>query len=66
MLGFDLVDAETGELAAGSTCEDAFRACRDRGVLVAANVPRVRLSPPLTVTTAEIDFLFAVLEEVLA
>jgi 4-aminobutyrate aminotransferase/4-aminobutyrate aminotransferase/(S)-3-amino-2-methylpropionate transaminase len=66
MLGFDLVDPETGELADASTCEDAFRACRDRGILVAANVPRVRLSPPLTVTAAEVDFLFAVLEEVLA
>jgi 4-aminobutyrate aminotransferase-like enzyme len=66
MLGFDLVDAETGEFAATSACDDIFRACRDRGVLVAANVPRVRLSPPLTVTAAELDFLFAVLEEVLA
>ncbi len=65
MLGFDLVDRETGELATGPECEDVFRSCRDRGLLVAANVPRVRLSPPLTVTAAEIDFLFDVLEEVL-
>jgi 4-aminobutyrate aminotransferase/4-aminobutyrate aminotransferase/(S)-3-amino-2-methylpropionate transaminase len=66
MLGFDLVDPETGELAAVPACEDAFRACRDGGVLVAMNTPRVRLSPPLTVSEAEIDFLFDVLEEVLA
>lgn len=66
MLGFDLIDPETGNLAAAAACEDAFRACRDHGALVAANVPRVRLSPPLTVSAAEIDFLFDVLEEVLA
>jgi 4-aminobutyrate aminotransferase-like enzyme len=65
MLGFDLVNRETRELATNAECEDAFRSCRERGLLVAANVPRVRLSPPLTVTAAEIGFLFNVLEEVL-
>jgi len=66
MLGFDLVDAETGEAAGAAVCEEVFRACRDRGVLVAANVPRVRLSPPLTLEKPEADFLFDVLEDVLA
>jgi len=65
MLGFDLVDPETGELATSAECDDVFQGCRDHGLLVAANVPRVRLSPPLTVTAAEIDFLFDVLEEVI-
>jgi 4-aminobutyrate aminotransferase-like enzyme len=65
MLGFDLVDPKTGSLASTAICEDVLRACRDRGALVAANVPRVRLSPPLTLTVPEADFLFDVLDDVL-
>lgn len=65
MLGFDLINADTGALASATCCDTVFRTCRDRGLLVAANVPRVRLSPPLTVTAAEIDFLFDVLSDVL-
>jgi 4-aminobutyrate aminotransferase-like enzyme len=65
MLGFDLVDAATGDLACQSQCERIVRDCRDRGVLLAANVPRVRVNPPLTVSTGDIDFLFDVLSEVL-
>ncbi|HEV3001196.1 MAG TPA: aspartate aminotransferase family protein [Solirubrobacteraceae bacterium] len=66
MLGFDLVDPDSGELASDVECEAVFRACRDAGVLVAATVPRVRLSPPLTLTAAEADRLFDVLLDVLA
>jgi 4-aminobutyrate aminotransferase-like enzyme len=66
MLGFDLVDLDSGELASAVECEAAFRACRDRGALVAATVPRVRLSPPLTLTVAEADRLFDVLLDVFA
>jgi 4-aminobutyrate aminotransferase-like enzyme len=65
MLGFDLVDPETRSLASPKSCAAVFRACRDRGVLVAADVPRVRLSPPLTLTVTEADELFDVLFEVL-
>ncbi len=65
MLGFDLVDPETGARAGVSACGEVFRACRDRGVLVVADVPRVRLSPPLTLSRAEGDQLFDVLHEVL-
>jgi 4-aminobutyrate aminotransferase-like enzyme len=65
MLGFDLVDAGSGALASPASCEAVFRACRDRGALVAANVPRVRLSPPLTLTVAEADRLFDILLDVL-
>jgi 4-aminobutyrate aminotransferase-like enzyme len=65
MLGLDLVDPETDALARSETCRTIFRACRDRGVLVLADVPRVRLSPPLTLTRAETDELFDVLFEVL-
>lgn len=65
MLGFDLIDPGTGEPASPVECEEIFRACRDRGALVATNVPRVRLSPPLTLTVSEADFLFDVLDDVL-
>ena len=65
MLGFDLIDADTRKLASQPRCEAVFRECRDRGVLVAVNVPRVRINPPLTITTEEIDILFDVLEDVL-
>jgi 4-aminobutyrate aminotransferase-like enzyme len=65
MLGFDLIDPDSGEFATPEVCASIFRGCRDRGVLVLADVPRVRLSPPLTVTPAEIDRLFDVLGQVL-
>jgi len=65
MLGFDLIDPQTRELASAARCEEVFRECRDRGVLVATNAPRVRVNPPLTISTAEIDFLFDVLGKVL-
>ncbi|HEX5526846.1 MAG TPA: aspartate aminotransferase family protein [Solirubrobacterales bacterium] len=66
MLGFDLVDAESGALASPVNCLQVVRDCRDRGLLIAADVPRVRLSPPLTISPGEVDELFDVLTEVLA
>ena len=65
MLGFDLIDPDSDALASAVECEAIFRACRDRGALVAANVPRVRLSPPLTLTVTEADRLFDILLDVL-
>jgi 4-aminobutyrate aminotransferase-like enzyme len=65
MLGFDLVDPATGALADTETCAAVFRACRRRRVLLLADVPRVRLTPPLTFTVAEADRLFDVLCAVL-
>jgi 4-aminobutyrate aminotransferase-like enzyme len=64
MLGLDLIDPETGELASEHQCREVMRACRERGVLVAAHVPRLRINPPLTVSRAEVDKLFDVLHEV--
>jgi 4-aminobutyrate aminotransferase/(S)-3-amino-2-methylpropionate transaminase len=66
MLGFDQVDSSSGELASSSTCHAVARACRDRGMLTVAHVPRVRISPPLTVSPAEIDEMFGIFAEVLA
>lgn len=65
MLGFDLVDPQTGELADSSICRQIMRSCRDRGLLLAADVPRVRLSPPLTLSQGEARQALAVLREVL-
>jgi len=65
MLGFDLIQPESGTLAGRERCLAVFRECRDRGLLIAADVPRVRISPPLTLGLEEADQLFDVLEEVL-
>jgi 4-aminobutyrate aminotransferase-like enzyme len=65
MLGFDLVNPETGELADLEHCTMVFRACRDRGLLIAADVARVRVMPPLTLEIGQADYLFDVLSEVL-
>ncbi len=65
MLGFDLVDPRTGGLADQGLCGRIFRGCRDRGLLLAADVPRVRLSPPLTLSEEEARQALAILSEVL-
>ncbi|HVD39643.1 MAG TPA: aspartate aminotransferase family protein [Solirubrobacterales bacterium] len=64
MLGFDHVDPISGDLADEALCGDRFRASRDRGVLLAAHSPRIRINPPLTLTPLEADRLLAVLFEV--
>jgi acetylornithine/succinyldiaminopimelate/putrescine aminotransferase len=46
---------------------DAIAACLERGVLVGSAGERVlRLTPPLTITDAELDHALAVLTEVLS
>lgn len=66
MLGFDLVDPASDELASSRRCAEVFRACRDRGLLLPIDVPRVRVNPPLTLSVNEADQLLKVLGEVLA
>jgi 4-aminobutyrate aminotransferase / (S)-3-amino-2-methylpropionate transaminase / 5-aminovalerate transaminase len=66
MLGFDLVDPQTGQLAGGELCARVFARCRDRGLLIAADVPRVRLTPPLTLSAEEARRMLDVLGEALA
>lgn len=65
MLGFDLVDPTTGLLASEQECLVTFRACRDLGLLILADVPRVRISPPLTISAEEVHELFDILAAVL-
>lgn len=62
MLGFDIVDSRTGGLASQKLCAQLFCRCRDRGLLLAADVPRVRLSPPLTLSTAEATEFLTILD----
>ena len=50
MLGFDLVDPATGELASAELCLRLFRRCLDEGILIVGDVPEVRLNPPLVLT----------------
>jgi 4-aminobutyrate aminotransferase-like enzyme len=63
-LGFDLVEPKSGAPAAQAESEAVFRACRDRGVLVAATTPRVGLAPPLTISREEMDRLIDTIAEV--
>jgi 4-aminobutyrate aminotransferase-like enzyme len=65
MLGFDLIDPDSGALAERDRCLAIFQECRDRGLLITADVPRVRISPPLTLELREADEMFDILEEVL-
>jgi 4-aminobutyrate aminotransferase-like enzyme len=65
MLGFDLVDPASGELASPATCHAIARACREMGMLTVAHVPRVRISPPLTISRAEVDEMFQIFYEAL-
>jgi 4-aminobutyrate aminotransferase-like enzyme len=65
MLGFDLVDQSTGSLASPTRCVEVFRSCRNRGLLLPVDVPRVRINPPLTLSLTEAGDLLNVLHEVL-
>jgi 4-aminobutyrate aminotransferase-like enzyme len=65
MLGFDLIDPESGELASSSSCHAVARTCREMGMLTVAQVPRVRITPPLTVSRTEIEEMFQIFREAL-
>lgn len=56
MLGFDLVNPATGGLADVSDCHEFLRRCLAHGLLVPADGPRVRLTPPLTLSVSEAEF----------
>jgi 4-aminobutyrate aminotransferase-like enzyme len=54
MLGFDLVDPATGELAGKDLAQELFMAILDRDVLL-AQVPAVRVNAPLTLSVHEAE-----------
>ncbi|MFN2569538.1 MAG: aspartate aminotransferase family protein [Candidatus Dormibacteria bacterium] len=66
MLGFDLVDPESGSAASPDLCRRLFRGCLDRGLLTVGDVPSVRLNPPLVLTEAEADQALEALSAALA
>jgi 4-aminobutyrate aminotransferase-like enzyme len=64
MLGFDLVDPDSGELAGKELAQELFTAILDRGVLL-AQVPAVRVNAPLTLSAGEADLAIAALRDAL-
>ncbi|HEX4578978.1 MAG TPA: aspartate aminotransferase family protein [Candidatus Dormibacteraeota bacterium] len=66
MLGFDLVDPDSGALAGPDLCLRLFRRCLDEGILIVGDVPEVRLNPPLVLTEAQADDAIAALRRALA
>ncbi|HEX6493344.1 MAG TPA: aspartate aminotransferase family protein, partial [Candidatus Dormibacteraeota bacterium] len=65
MLGFDLVDPETGDLAGPELSQRLFLSCLEHGLLI-AQVPRVRLNAPLTLRPDEADAALEALAAALA
>lgn len=63
MLGFDWVTS-SGAFADSAACHARFQELLHRGVLVAADVPRVRLSPPLNLSVDEADSFLDALSSV--
>jgi 4-aminobutyrate aminotransferase-like enzyme len=66
MLGFDLVDPATGELAGSDLCLRLFHRCLDAGILIVGDVPEVRLNPPLILTEQGADEAITALRDALA
>lgn len=66
MLGFDLVDPDTGALAGPELSLQLFHRCLDEGILIVGDVPEVRLNPPLVLTESGADEAIAALRRALA
>jgi 4-aminobutyrate aminotransferase-like enzyme len=66
MLGFDLVDPQTGALAGPGLCLRLFQRCLQAGILIVGDVPEVRLNPPLVLDLAGADQAIAALRRALA
>jgi 4-aminobutyrate aminotransferase/(S)-3-amino-2-methylpropionate transaminase len=65
MLGYDLVDPESGELASADLCRELFRRRLDAGILTVGDVPGVRLNPPIVLTRDEAHEAIAALRAAL-
>jgi 4-aminobutyrate aminotransferase/(S)-3-amino-2-methylpropionate transaminase len=67
LLGMDIVaDRETKEPLPVAAMERIYRDCVDRGLLVMAYGPRVRINPPLVITEQEATAGLDILESVFA
>jgi 4-aminobutyrate aminotransferase-like enzyme len=67
MIGLELVkDQKTREPLSKPACEAIFLAAMRRGLLTMAYTPRVRINPPLVITTEQALEAVAILDEALA
>jgi 4-aminobutyrate aminotransferase-like enzyme len=65
LIGLELVDPRSGRRLARAECERIFRALLERGLLVAAYTPMVRMNPPLCLTDGEAEFAAETIADVL-
>jgi 4-aminobutyrate aminotransferase-like enzyme len=65
MLGFDLMDPRSGGPAGDASRAETLRRCHQLGLVMAADVSRVRLNPPLTLSEQEAHQFLNILEDVL-
>jgi 4-aminobutyrate aminotransferase-like enzyme len=67
LLGMDMVaDRETREPLPVATMQRIYQACVERGLLLMAYGPRVRINPPLVITEQEAEAGLDILESVFA
>ena len=67
LLGMDMVaDRDTREPLATEAMERIYLECVQRGLIVMAYGPRVRINPPLIITEQEADAGLDILESVFA
>jgi 4-aminobutyrate aminotransferase-like enzyme len=66
LIGFDLIDrSDAGCLLPKLRCVDFFKRCLAEGVIVMGYTPRVRVHPPLILSSAEAEQALAIFDRVL-
>lgn len=65
MIGLELIDPASGRHLVRTECERIFRALLERGILVAAYTPTIRINPPLCLTDSEATFAAEAIASVL-
>ncbi|MGI9087757.1 MAG: aspartate aminotransferase family protein [Chthoniobacterales bacterium] len=66
LIGFDLVeDQATKRLLPKNRCVDFFKSCLAEGLILMGYTPRVRVHPPLILTSAEVEVALSALGRVL-
>ena len=66
LIGFDLVvDQETKAFLAKDRCIEFFKRCLKRGLIMMSYTPRVRVHPPLILSTDQAQAALAIVDDVL-
>ena len=66
LIGFDLVsDQETKTLLQKEKCIQFFKGCLAEGLIMMSYTPRVRVHPPLILTTEQATSALAIIDRVL-